>query len=205
MNLQRLMRWPLVLALAAALLPWSDGAWREVGQAARADAGDEHREWEILMQKQHEQLPLVMEIERRLEEAGDDLLGGVRFEGARAVVQTTEHGRERAMDIVAPFAESGDIIVETVHYSQRELEEAYERLNQELSAFIMNLSHDTDSAEVPGINTMWMIDHRNNRIVLHTSDERIRARAAELVDPDMLVFRGPVRLLDQTAAADTAD
>lgn len=206
MNLRRLMRWPLVLALLAGLFPWTAGAWREVGQAA-ADAGDGQQEWEILIQKQHELLPKVMEIERRLEESGGDLLGGIRFEGARAVIQITEHGRERAMEMLAPFAESGDIDVETVRHSQRELEEVYERLNRELRALIMDLSGGTDSAAAPGIvpapkiAAMWAIDHANNRIVLYSSDERIRARAAELVDPDMLAFRGSLRIVDQAGAA----
>jgi hypothetical protein len=80
-----LMRRPLVVALTAALFPWSAERWSEEGQAA-----EESRDWEIFMQKRHERLPMVMEIGRRLEEAGGNLSGGIRFEGDRVVVRIAE-------------------------------------------------------------------------------------------------------------------
>lgn len=138
-------------------------------------------------------LPQVQTIETLLNEADDHYFGGIYLDGHRAVVQIVERYQDKAMMNLSTHEMTDDISFETVMYSHKELNEAYEKLNQALlTEEIIKGKVDYEGA--------WGIDTRNNRIVLMTRDERVIEKAIEIIEPDMLRYSNPVKVVDQRIA-----
>lgn len=193
MQLRSFTRLLLAAVLSTGMITGSSVASGSDNAMLDAGKNNEELEREDIMQKQHVLLPKIEEIETILKEAGDDHLGGIYYNGPNAVVQIVERHREKALDMLSRIAVSNEIFYETVNYSNTELMAAYEKLNRKL------ITDEVLTGKV-AYEVMWAIDTRNNRIVIFSSDERIRQKALEIIDPEMLLFKESLNMMDQTGA-----
>lgn len=190
MKATKLLRLTLFFVLSVIMICGSLGA-----------TGIEKHTCEVVIEKLHETtlglgvtndyqqttlLPQVQAIEKLLNQSNDHYLGGIYLDGSRAVIQLVERYQNKAMLILSSHYVSPHICFETVKYSQKELQEAYENLNSAL------LNEEVIKGEVV-YEGVWGIDTKKNGIVLMTHNERVLEKALEIIEPDMLRYGTPVR------------
>lgn len=143
---------------------------------------------ENTMQMQSEVLPQVVAIEQKLKKANPDFFWGIYFEGPKAVVQIVEKHQTEAFAVLSSIPVSNQIRFETVRYSQRELEEALEKLRE-------NEEMKTEFREHTAVPNG--IDTKNNTILVFTQNETTQQKILDILDPDMVNFHSSFIYVDQ--------